>query len=108
LLFITFLCLFDSKMRYLVAVAFVICVSELSVAASVGSFQSVDTSNGRVTGHRSVKVNDVWEYLGIPYANPPIGDLRFAAPQKYERKGPYNAGSFVSVRRNTWLTRLFD
>jgi hypothetical protein len=40
----------------------------------------VDTTSGRVQGRASALRPDVSEYLGIPYAEPPIGGLRFAAP----------------------------
>jgi cholinesterase len=85
-------------MRGFAAIALGLCVSELSSAASIKSFETVETSNGRITGHRLAKAKDVWEYLGIPYASPPLGDLRFAAPQKYKGKGAYNATSFVSAQ----------
>ncbi|KAI9788904.1 MAG: hypothetical protein M1816_006469 [Peltula sp. TS41687] len=44
---------------------------------------TVDTANGPVVGHRAVNRSQVTEYLGIPYAKPPVGSLRFEAPQKY-------------------------
>lgn len=37
----------------------------------------VRTSKGEVRG---IRVGDTWRYLGIPYAQAPIGELRFAAP----------------------------
>jgi cholinesterase len=88
-------------MRSLLALALWLCVSTLSLAdASLvpgPNFETVKTENGFITGHRLSKLKDVWEYLGIPYAQPPLGDLRFAEPQKYEAKGPYNATTFVSA-----------
>lgn len=101
------LCKDELKMRGLLAAALWLCVSELSVAASVKTFETVETSNGRITGHHPVKAKEVWEYLGIPYATPPLGDLRFAAPQKYKGKGSYNATSFVSTPYTTYLSRQF-
>ncbi|KAI6354923.1 hypothetical protein MCOR25_008409 [Pyricularia grisea] len=41
-----------------------------------------ETTNGRVIGHVAPNTSCVVEYLGIPYAKPPVGQLRFAAPEK--------------------------
>jgi cholinesterase len=43
--------------------------------------QSVKTTSGEVKGHASSWKPAVSEYLGIPYAQPPVGNLRWAAPQ---------------------------
>ncbi|ELU05538.1 hypothetical protein CAPTEDRAFT_228175 [Capitella teleta] len=38
----------------------------------------VDTSSGILIGKQS---HSTWQYLGIPYARPPIGNLRFRTPK---------------------------
>lgn len=56
----------------------------------------VQTANGLIVGHRASHRSEVSEFLGIPYAKPPVGLLRFAAPQKYTTKGRFVASKFVS------------
>jgi len=57
--------------------------------------QTVNTTSGPVTGHTGKTAEGVSEYLGIPFAQPPIGDLRFAAPVKFSGTNPINGTSFV-------------
>lgn len=45
---------------------------------------TVKTVNGTVQGAKC-PLNDVNLFLGIPYAQPPVGDLRFAPPQSYNQ-----------------------
>jgi para-nitrobenzyl esterase len=42
-----------------------------------------DTSSGNISGYRTDKGINV--FLGIPYAKPPVGEMRFAAPQEIEK-----------------------
>jgi cholinesterase len=58
--------------------------------------QTVQTSSGAVHGHAALNATQVSEYLGVPFAAPPVGDLRFAAPQKYSGNSTINGTSFVS------------
>ncbi len=60
----------------LVAASFVLPFG--AAAAKPGSGPVVQTASGKVEG--SI-VNNVAEFLGIPYAAPPVGDLRWAPPQ---------------------------
>ena len=57
--------------------------------------QIVETSSGPVAGHAAPNYSEVSEYLGIPYAQAPVGDLRFAAPVKYTGSLLVNGSVFV-------------
>lgn len=57
--------------------------------------QTVQTSSGPVNGQAASNATAVSTYLGIPFAVPPVGDLRFAAPQKYSGNSTVNGTAFV-------------
>jgi cholinesterase len=63
--------------------------------------QTVQTSSGPVSGHPATNDSQVSEYLGIPYGQAPIGDLRFAAPVKFIGNASVNGTSFVSCTSMT-------
>lgn len=52
------------------------------------------TKNGPIIGHRATGSNDVIEWLGIPFAQPPV---RFAAPQPYSSKRPLVASQYAAT-----------
>ncbi|OBT44866.1 hypothetical protein VE00_05016 [Pseudogymnoascus sp. WSF 3629] len=56
--------------------------------------QTVYTQGGPVTGHAASSAKNVSTYLGIPYAKPPIGDLRFAPPKGYYNHTPIDGSKF--------------
>ena len=54
----------------------------------------METESGPVQGFIQDKVKF---YLGIPYAAPPVGELRFRSPRpakKWDRRRPYDATYF--------------
>lgn len=57
-------------------------------------FLTISTTNGPITGHPASNSACVLEYLGIPFAQPPVGDLRFAPPEKIQSQKPYIAAKF--------------
>ncbi|EGX94630.1 carboxylesterase, putative [Cordyceps militaris CM01] len=66
----------------------------LGDGADPRSFLTVNTTNGLVTGHAASNSQSVIEYLGIPYAKPPVGELRFAIPVRFRDNKPYEAAYF--------------
>jgi len=70
----------------------------------------VQTNSGAVVGKTETLPHgkSVFEYLGIPYAEPPIGELRFAAPKPAKPwSGTKDAKEFGAECPQP-LTRLVD
>lgn len=59
--------------------------------------QTVQTTGGLVEGHAASVASGVSEYLGIPYAQPPVGRLRFQPPLRYNGSSKIDGGNFVSA-----------
>lgn len=60
------------------------------------SVKTVNTTSGPVSGHLASNATaNVAEYLGIPFAQPPVGELRFAQPQPYNGTSSINGTSYV-------------
>ena len=55
----------------------------------------VNTTSGLVHGHRAPNATQVSEYLGIPFAQPPVGQLRFAPPVRYVGTGDVHGDVYV-------------
>lgn len=58
--------------------------------------QTVNTTSGPVSGHAASNNTEVSEYLGIPYAQPPVDELRWQLPVAYNGSEPINGTAFVS------------
>ena len=89
-------CGFTSKLLLAVAA---ICVVALGSAVTASAAKSkppkVKTKSGKVIGF---KVDGVNEFLGIPYAAPPVGPLRWEPPTAFGKfKKPFEATEFGSA-----------
>ena len=60
---------------------FFIVATALSIASAAVAGPTVDTSSGRVKGFSPAP--GVTAFLGIPFAAPPVGALRFAPPRQF-------------------------
>jgi cholinesterase len=65
--------------RSLLTLAISLGLANAQAAWKVGN--AVKTTSGTVLGQASNWQPEVSEYLGIPFAKPPEGELRWAAPQ---------------------------
>lgn len=71
-------------MKRMTCLVGVLCLLTLSLAAQVHSFPVQKTiKNGIIEGRYDV-VSGLQEYFGIPFAKPPVGELRWKAPQPVE------------------------
>lgn len=59
--------------------------------------QAAQTNSGTIIGHAAPNAIEVSEYLAIPYAQPPVEDLRFSPPLAYRSEGVFNATGFVRI-----------
>jgi hypothetical protein len=62
--------------------------------------QAVETTSGIILGHAASETTHVSEYLGIRYAKPPLGRLRFARPERFwNEREVFNASAFVRTSK---------
>ena len=79
---------------------FVICVLSLMTALAWGQSDVVKVECGQVQGVASAS-SDVTVFRGIPYAAPPVGDLRWKRPQPVVKwKGVRKADTFSNAGLN--------
>jgi carboxylesterase type B len=79
------------KMRLISALSF---LSLLSTALCNDGL-IVQTTVGEVHGFINASSPLVRQFLGVPFAEPPIGNLRFAPPQTKSNNGTLNATAFA-------------
>src|ERR1700742_4833029 len=81
----------SSKMLFSLQIT---CLASLVAAQTWSTGQVVKTSSGSIKGHASAWKSSVSEYLGVPFAEPPVGSLRFMAPKPYKSEKVVNAADF--------------
>jgi hypothetical protein len=61
---------------------------------------SVNSTSGRIIGHRAASRPNTYEFLGIKYGQAPIGELRFASPKRYlaPEGTVFEASKWVNLR----------
>lgn len=77
---------------------FALCAQALSAAAAAipSDGLTVQTNTGAVQGFYNQSAPNVRTFLGIPYAQPPVADLRFAPPLPAKsRSSTLNATAFA-------------
>ena len=70
-------------MQYLLLAAATVISLVASTIATPYNSSRVQTTSGTIIGHRASNKTRVTEFLGIRYAQAPVGELRFATPKKY-------------------------
>ncbi|CAN8102257.1 unnamed protein product [Discula destructiva] len=55
----------------------------------------VHTTSGELQGFINATAPAVRQFLGVPYAQPPLGSLRFQPPQRKNDSGPVNAAEYA-------------
>jgi carboxylesterase type B len=60
-------------------------VAGLATSSKLGNDDAprVKSSSGTIIGHRARHRPETFEFLGIKYGKAPVGELRFAAPERY-------------------------
>ncbi|KAF5268941.1 hypothetical protein FOXYS1_153 [Fusarium oxysporum] len=83
-----------SPVKWTFAFALWASLAAATPKCNTSKYITVDTSNGPITGHLADNSGCVVEYLGIPYAKPPVDELRFAPPQRFTSRTHYKAEKY--------------
>ena len=79
--------------------------SSYASQSASGLMATDNTPLGTVIGHNAPNATTVSEYIGIPFAHPPLGDLRFAPPVAYKSNRNITAARFVCVLFRCGITQ---
>lgn len=82
------------KLLATAATAAALAVQPKSRQTSWTTGQMVQTTSGDVQGHAAANRTEVSEYLGIPFVQPPVGDLRFTRPAPITETKAINGSNF--------------
>lgn len=86
------------------------CLFAVATTQSIGRRQNASSSDGPVVDLGYAKYRGgrpgtgVDEFLGLRYARPPIGNLRFRAPEDPKSESEVQDASKVSFSALNWLT----
>jgi len=86
-------------MKHCTVACAIACAVSSVVAQHVTVGATVKAQVGTFIGHAAKNRTNVSEYLGIRYAQSPVGSARFEAPRPYSYDTIYNASSYVSILR---------
>jgi hypothetical protein len=88
-------------MHRLIVVGIVFSLINTSIGTLLSQSSRVPTSSSTWIGHQAPNRSSVTEFLGIRYAEAPVGELRFAAPRKYVAPvdAIFEASEWVSLQQ---------
>lgn len=67
----------------------IICGTLISLLQNVRTSPTIQINDGQIIGQKiSLSGHEVNQYLGVPYAQPPIGPLRFKKPLPFQNYTP--------------------
>ncbi|KAL7299138.1 hypothetical protein TKK_0007738 [Trichogramma kaykai] len=78
----------NSRIESLIVLGLLVLVSRVLVSLAVKEPPEVNTNFGRVKGLwlSTVRHREIAGFIGLPYAEPPVGDLRFENPRLWTEK----------------------